>query len=270
MLVHAGPFGNIAHGNSSVIADLIGIHTGDYLITEAGFGADMGAERFFNIKCRESGLVPDAAVVVTTVRALKAHSGAHRIVAGRPLPPALLEENPRRGAGRGSQPAQADRERATPRGDPGGGHQRLPRATSTPSTRPSTRSPLPWACGRPSPPTSPTEELGPPIWPGRWWQRPTSRASSASSTRCEATLREKIETIATRLRSRRRRLLARRRPPPRAVRGQRARGPTHLHRQDPPVDLLGSRAQRGTDRMATTGARGPGIGGGRVHLRRLR
>jgi formate--tetrahydrofolate ligase len=94
VLVHAGPFGNIAHGNSSVIADLIGIHTGDYLITEAGFGADMGAERFFNIKCRVSGLVPDAAVIVTTVRALKAHSGAHRIVAGRPLPEALVRENP--------------------------------------------------------------------------------------------------------------------------------------------------------------------------------
>ncbi len=94
VLVHAGPFGNIAHGNSSVIADLIGIHTGDYLITEAGFGADMGAERFFNIKCRVSGLVPDAAVIVTTVRALKAHSGVHRIVAGRSLPPALAEERP--------------------------------------------------------------------------------------------------------------------------------------------------------------------------------
>ncbi|MGE5286534.1 MAG: formate--tetrahydrofolate ligase [Micromonosporaceae bacterium] len=94
VLVHAGPFGNIAHGNSSVVADLIGIHTGDFLITEAGFGADMGAERFFNIKCRGSGLVPDAAVVVTTVRALKAHSGHHRVVAGKPLPPALLEENP--------------------------------------------------------------------------------------------------------------------------------------------------------------------------------
>jgi formate--tetrahydrofolate ligase len=94
VLVHAGPFGNIAHGNSSVIADRIGIHTGDFLITEAGFGADMGAERFFNIKCRISGLTPDAAVIVTTVRALKAHSGAHRIVAGRPLPPALFEENP--------------------------------------------------------------------------------------------------------------------------------------------------------------------------------
>jgi formate--tetrahydrofolate ligase len=94
VLVHAGPFGNIAHGNSSVVADLIGIHAGDFLITEAGFGADMGAERFFNIKCRVSGLRPDAAVVVTTVRALKAHSGRHRIVAGRPLPDALLAENP--------------------------------------------------------------------------------------------------------------------------------------------------------------------------------
>ena len=93
-IVHAGPFGNIAHGNSSVVADLIGIHGGDYLITEAGFGADMGAERFFNIKCRASGLTPDAAVVVATVRALKAHSGKYRIVAGRPLPPELLEENP--------------------------------------------------------------------------------------------------------------------------------------------------------------------------------
>jgi formate--tetrahydrofolate ligase len=94
VLVHAGPFGNIAHGNSSVVADLIGIHGGDFLVTEAGFGADMGAERFFNIKCRASGLAPDAAVVVATVRALKAHSGRHRVVAGRPLPEALLAENP--------------------------------------------------------------------------------------------------------------------------------------------------------------------------------
>jgi len=94
VLVHAGPFGNIAHGNSSILADQIGIHTGDFLVTEAGFGADMGAERFFNIKCRTSGLVPDAAVVVCTVRALKAHSGRHRVVAGKPLPDAMLVENP--------------------------------------------------------------------------------------------------------------------------------------------------------------------------------
>ena len=90
VIVHAGPFGNIAHGNSSIVADLIGIRGGDYLITEAGFGADMGAERFFNIKCRASGLVPDAAVLVATVRALKAHSGKYKIVAGRALPEDLL------------------------------------------------------------------------------------------------------------------------------------------------------------------------------------
>lgn len=93
-LVHTGPFGNIATGNSSVVADLIGIRSGEYLVTEAGFGADMGAERFFNIKCRTSGLTPDAAVVVATVRALKVHSGRHTVVAGRPLPDELLEENP--------------------------------------------------------------------------------------------------------------------------------------------------------------------------------
>jgi formate--tetrahydrofolate ligase len=94
VIVHAGPFGNIAHGNSSVVGDLIGIRGGDYLITEAGFGADMGAERFFNIKCRASGLTPDAAVLVATVRALKAHSGKYRIVAGKALPEDLLAENP--------------------------------------------------------------------------------------------------------------------------------------------------------------------------------
>ncbi len=93
-LVHTGPFGNIATGNSSIVADQIGIRAGDFLVTEAGFGADLGAERFFNIKCRYSGFAPDAAVMVATVRGLKAHSGNHRIVAGRPLPEALLAENP--------------------------------------------------------------------------------------------------------------------------------------------------------------------------------
>lgn len=94
VLVHAGPFGNIATGNSSVIADVVALHSADYVFTEAGFGADMGAERFFNIKCRVSGLVPDAAVIVATVRALKVHSGKYKVVAGKPLPPELLQENP--------------------------------------------------------------------------------------------------------------------------------------------------------------------------------
>ena len=94
VIVHAGPFGNIAHGNSSIVGDIIGIRGGDYLITEAGFGADMGAERFCNIKCRASGMEPDAAVLVATVRALKAHSGKFKIIAGKPLPAELLAENP--------------------------------------------------------------------------------------------------------------------------------------------------------------------------------
>ena len=91
--VHCGPFANIAHGNNSVLADRIALVTNEIVCTEAGFGADMGAEKFFDIKCRASGLVPDAAVVVATIRALKMHGGVGRIVAGKPLDPALLEEN---------------------------------------------------------------------------------------------------------------------------------------------------------------------------------
>ncbi|MEX1334211.1 MAG: formate--tetrahydrofolate ligase [Candidatus Limnocylindrales bacterium] len=92
--VHAGPFANIAHGNSSILADRVALATSDIVVTEAGFGADMGAQKFFDIKCRASGMAPDAAVVVATVRALKMHGGVGRIVAGKPLDPALLEENP--------------------------------------------------------------------------------------------------------------------------------------------------------------------------------
>ncbi len=91
--VHCGPFANIAHGNSSIIADRVALSTSDMVVTEAGFGADMGAEKFFDIKCRASGLRPDAAVVVATVRALKMHGGVGRIVAGKPLDPALTTEN---------------------------------------------------------------------------------------------------------------------------------------------------------------------------------
>lgn len=92
-LVHAGPFANIAHGNSSILADQIAIKCGEYVLTESGFGADIGAEKFFNIKCRYSGLRPDAAVLVVTVRALKAHSGKYKIVPGKGLPPEMRECN---------------------------------------------------------------------------------------------------------------------------------------------------------------------------------
>ncbi|MFM2193527.1 MAG: hypothetical protein RLZZ460_197 [Chloroflexota bacterium] len=91
--VHAGPFANIAHGNNSIIADRAALATNEIVVTEAGFGADMGAEKFFNIKCRASGLAPDAAVIVATVRALKMHGGVGKIVAGKPLDSALSTEN---------------------------------------------------------------------------------------------------------------------------------------------------------------------------------
>ncbi len=93
VFIHCGPFGNIATGASSIMADRIGSRTADYVLTEAGFGADMGCERFVNVKCRASGMVPDAAVLVVTVRALKTHSGRFRVVAGRPLPPEMLVED---------------------------------------------------------------------------------------------------------------------------------------------------------------------------------
>jgi len=91
--VHAGPFANIAHGNSSIIADKIALKLADYVVTESGFGADCGAEKFFDIKCRTSGLKPDAVVMVCTIRALKMHSGRFDVVAGRPLDKGLLKEN---------------------------------------------------------------------------------------------------------------------------------------------------------------------------------
>ena len=91
--VHTGPFANIAHGNSSIIADKIALAFSEYIVTEAGFGVDCGAEKFFNIKCRSSGLVPDAAVVVCSIRALKTHSGRFKIVAGKPQDSGLREEN---------------------------------------------------------------------------------------------------------------------------------------------------------------------------------
>jgi formyltetrahydrofolate synthetase len=92
-LVHAGPFANIAHGNSSVVADQIALQLGDFVVTEAGFGSDIGMEKFMNIKCRASGLVPDCVVLVATVRALKMHGGVGKVVAGKPLPKELVEEN---------------------------------------------------------------------------------------------------------------------------------------------------------------------------------
>ncbi|MFW6250343.1 MAG: formate--tetrahydrofolate ligase [Alkalispirochaetaceae bacterium] len=91
--VHTGPFANIAHGNSSVLADLVGSRLGGYLVTESGFGSDIGMEKFFDIKCRASGLMPNAVVMVATVRALKMHGGGPAVKPGRPLDSAYTEEN---------------------------------------------------------------------------------------------------------------------------------------------------------------------------------
>jgi methylenetetrahydrofolate dehydrogenase (NADP+)/methenyltetrahydrofolate cyclohydrolase/formyltetrahydrofolate synthetase/formate--tetrahydrofolate ligase len=92
-LVHAGPFANIAHGNSSIIADQIALKLADYVVTESGFGADIGMEKFFDIKCRYSGLVPNTVVLVATIRALKMHGGGPKVIAGRALDQAYVEEN---------------------------------------------------------------------------------------------------------------------------------------------------------------------------------
>lgn len=112
VFVHAGPFANIAHGNSSILADMISLKLvgpSGYVVTEAGFGADIGMEKFFDIKCRYSGkmliffifsnqllfagLVPNCVVMVTTVRALKMHGGGPTVTPGKPLHSAYTEEN---------------------------------------------------------------------------------------------------------------------------------------------------------------------------------
>jgi len=93
VFVHAGPFANIAHGQSSIIADRIALKLADYVVTESGFGADIGMEKFFNIKCRASGLIPQVVVLVASVRALKMHGGGPKVVAGKPLAPEYTDEN---------------------------------------------------------------------------------------------------------------------------------------------------------------------------------
>jgi formate--tetrahydrofolate ligase len=93
VLVHAGPFANIAIGQSSIIADRIALKMFDYNVTESGFGSDIGFEKFWNVKCRLSGLVPNVSVITTSIRALKMHGGGPVVAAGRPLPAAYEKEN---------------------------------------------------------------------------------------------------------------------------------------------------------------------------------
>ena len=197
--VHAGPFANIAHGNNSIIADRLALVTNEIVCTEAGFGADMGAEKFFDIKCRASGLAPDAAVVVATVRALKMHGGVGKIVAGKPLDPALLEENVEAVRTRRLEPRRADRERPQVRRS-----RRSWRSTRSRPTRPRrSRRSARWR----SPPAPGTRS-----WPRHfvdggkgaaalaeavWAAARTRRARSALLYPDEVPLGEKIDTIAT-------------------------------------------------------------------------
>jgi len=103
VFVHAGPFANIAHGNSSILADVIAVKLGDYVVTESGFGADIGAEKMINIKCRYSGLKIDCAVVVATIRALKMHGGAFKAIPGKPLDPEVVARKDLDALGRGCE-----------------------------------------------------------------------------------------------------------------------------------------------------------------------
>jgi formate--tetrahydrofolate ligase len=91
--VHTSPFGNIAHGNNSIIADQIALKLNEYVVTESGFGSDLGMEKFFNIKTRYSGLTPNAVVIVATIRALKMHGGTGQFVTGKPLPSEPIKED---------------------------------------------------------------------------------------------------------------------------------------------------------------------------------
>jgi formate--tetrahydrofolate ligase len=91
--IHTGPFGNIAHGNNSIVADQIALKLNDYVVTESGFGSDLGMEKFFDIKCRSSGLTPHAVVLVATIRALKLHGGVGEVTIGKPVPAELQKEN---------------------------------------------------------------------------------------------------------------------------------------------------------------------------------
>ncbi len=268
--MHAGPFGNIAHGNSSIVGDLIGIHTGDYLITEAGFGADMGAERFFNIKCRNSGMVPDAAVLVATVRALKAHSGKFKIVAGKPLPPELLAENPddvRAGAANlikqienvkvhGVSPVVAIN--AFP-SDFDSEHQAIREIAESVGARVA-------VCTHFSDGGKGATDLA---------QAVVEACDEPSTfTFCyplEASLKEKIEIGRHQdLRRSQRHVLASGQHPVGALREERVRQPARLHCQDPPVDQCRCVTEGCSHRSHAQRARGQGIGRCRVHLSDLR
>ena len=270
VFVHAGPFGNIAHGNSSVVADLIGIHTGDFLVTEAGFGADMGAERFFNIKCRVSGLTPDAAVVVATVRALKTHSGKYRVVAGRPLPDGMLAENPDDVLlGAANLRKQLENIRAH-------GIEPVVAINAMPSDFPSERA----AIAEVAASMGVRSAVGTHFADGGRGAAEIAEAVAEVAARAERLpLPVPVRGVAQGedrgardqdLRRRRRGLRPARQPPARRLRTERVRRPPGLHRQDAVLAEPRRRPQGRADRLPAPRPRGPRLGRGRLHLPDLR
>ena len=268
-LVHTGPFGNIATGNSSVVADLIGARAGEYLITEAGFGADMGAERFFNIKCRVSGLTPDAAVLVTTVRALKAHSGNYRIVAGRPLPPELFDANPRDvhagGANLRKQIQNIKAHGVTPvvainafADDHREDHEAIFEIASEEGVRCALASHFADGGAGASDLAAAVVEAA---------EDPVNFEFLYPD---QAPLREKIEAIATKIYGADGVTTLRRRPGPGHFRSPWLDRPARLHGQDPPLALLRPVPARGPHGVAPAGAGSARLGRRGVHLPHLR
>ena len=269
-LVHTGPFGNIATGNSSIVADQVGIRMNEFLLTEAGFGADMGAERFFNIKCRYSGIAPDAAVLVATVRGLKAHSGNHHIVAGKPLPEALLAENPdevhQGGANLRKQLENMKVHGVTPvvainafPGDHDGDIAAIKEIATEYGARAAVST--------------------------HFADGGKGAAELATAVKEAAEEESNFEVLYPRrasaqgqdpdrgregLRGRWRRVLGRGLQADRHLRGCRIRSPPGLYRQDPSVHLVRPEAQGRSHRLDTAGAGGPGLGRSRFRLSDLR
>ena len=237
--IHGGPFANIAHGCNSVIATKTALKLADYVVTEAGFGADLGAEKFFDIKCRKAGLKPDAAVVVATVRALKMHGG---------VPRDQLARGECRGARSGlRQPGAASRKPARVRRAGGGRRSTASAPTPRPST-PSSRSCAP----RTSVEAVDRRPLG--LWRrGRRAARRGGRASVTDSgtgrfpvplSRRDAAARQDQDDRAEDLPGARHRLRRRGREPARRIAEGRVRAFPGVHRQDA-VQLLDRRQRQG-------------------------
>ncbi len=269
-LIHCGPFGNIATGTSSVIADRIALAHADIVVTEAGFGADMGAERLFDVKCRVGGLRPDLAVVVTTVRAMKAHSGRFDVRPGKGLPPEMLEDNPTDvEAGLPNLEAHIEIVRRF-------GVTPVVAINAFPDDHRSEHEVIEKLCAR----------LGVRCAVARHAAEGGAGAAELADVVLEelenesdfrflydlsASLVEKIETVGDPdLRRGRHRPRPERGPGPGRVRTARVRQPAGRHRQDPPVAELRPEAARGPQGLAAAGARGAGRGRSGLRLRDLR